>query len=74
MARLSTISACRPRSRAIAGARFYDDNDFNSGSAYVFDLAALVCNGLAVTVELNRARTPTSGDDVILGTPAGDTR
>ena len=63
--------------RAIVGADGEDDNGSSVGSAYVFDLAAdpaaPVCNGLAVTVDLNRGDTPTSGDDVILGTPAADT-
>ena len=63
--------------RAIVGAIYDQDNGFDSGSAYVFDLAAdlaaPVCNGLAVTVDLNRGDTPTSGNDVILGTPAADT-
>lgn len=34
--------------------------------------AAAVCNGLAVTVDLNIGESPTSGDDVILGTPDDD--
>lgn len=31
------------------------------------------CDGLAITVDLNRGESPTNGDDVILGTPGPDT-
>jgi Ca2+-binding RTX toxin-like protein len=31
------------------------------------------CAGVTVTVDLNEAETPTGGNDVILGTPAGET-
>ena len=35
--------------------------------------SALECQGLAVTVDLARGQTPTSGDDVIVGTDGADT-
>ena len=59
--------------QAIVGAVGDDNDDINTGSAYMFDFATLRCNGFPVTVDLNRGDTPTSGDDVIFGTPAGDT-
>ncbi len=34
---------------------------------------ALTCNGLAATVDLNLGQSPTSGPDVIIGTPGNDT-
>lgn len=33
---------------------------------------AAMCNGLTVTVDLNLGGVPTTGDDVILGTPSGE--
>jgi len=33
---------------------------------------AATCNGLAVTVDLNAGQSPTSGPDVVLGTPGDD--
>jgi len=51
-------------------------NGETSGQSYVvFGIAQAqqnLCNGLAITVDLNLGDRPTSGDDVILGTPAAD--
>lgn len=41
-----------------------------SGSGIVCPSA--LCNGLAVTVDLNLGQTPGPGDDVVLGTPGAD--
>jgi Ca2+-binding RTX toxin-like protein len=57
----------------IVGAFGDDDNGSVSGSVYAFDMTPpAMCNGLAVTVDLNAGDVPTSSDNVILGTPGVD--
>lgn len=52
------------------------DGKSDAGQSYVlFGKSApevQQCNGLSVTVDLNLGQTPTSGPDVILGTPGND--
>ena len=48
-------------------------NDAAGESYVVFGMGPTpLCNGLAVTVDLNLGQIPTAGDDVILGTPTAD--
>ena len=58
----------------IIGARFFGGVNNTFGKSYVVfgRNRAPRCNGLAVTVDLNRGETPGSGPDVILGTPGDD--
>ena len=56
----------------IIGASRADPNGSLSGESYVVFGSAAVCNGLAVTVDLNLGQTPGPGDDVILGTTGAD--
>ena len=59
----------------IIGADFADPNGNDAaGESYVvFGMGPTpLCNGLAVTVDLNLGQIPTAGDDVILGTPTAD--
>lgn len=48
------------------------DPDNGVGDVYVMFETAATCAGMAVTVDLNNGQSPTSGDDVILGTPGAD--
>ena len=43
-----------------------------SGVAFLYPRVARWCNGQLVTVDLNYGDSPTSGDDVIYGTPGDD--
>ena len=44
-----------------------------AGESYVvFGIAPAQCNGLFVTTDISAGDVPTSGDDVILGTPTAD--
>ena len=57
--------------RVAIGAPLNDGNGADSGHVRVFE-QTLLCNGLAVNVDLGAGDTPTAGDDVILGTNGND--
>ncbi len=60
----------------VSGAPQDEDAGSRAGAAYIFDSTQAqplnFCNGLVVTVDLSVGQRPTSGDDVILGTPGPD--
>ena len=57
----------------IIGAFGAGPNGNSAGESYVlFGIAPLLCNGQAVTVDLNLGQTPGAGNDVILGTSGAD--
>ena len=61
----------------IIGAYLADPNGNSSaGESYVLfgipPIPPSLCNGLAVTVDLNQGQSPGAGNDVVLGTPGAD--
>ncbi len=71
----SSVGLSADGSRLAVGAPFSDGNGVDSGQVRVFEYGAVpnpMCHGLPVTVDLNKGQVPTTGSDVILGTPKSD--